>query len=253
MDDDTTVATNASPSAEDTQADVTTNSASVQSEVTPDATQGNEAAQEPASPEVSATDTVEDKLFAGKYKSAEDLEKAYNELNSKFTSTSQEKAELSKILSEAFASDYPQGGATTQPQGGYEDFDDDVQPQSQPQEDGTKRDLAIMKFMFMHDDANPSDLGEILKTDPIVQNINGYDAKLEYAYLRSQNMSQSKAIAKAKEEAAQKAQSKVIEKQAAQVEPVAKSEPVDETAELRARIAGGDATARIEMLKKFYL
>ena len=84
------------PVATDTSATADTSEASTQTNEAPEAT------QETKEPVAKATDTVEDKLYAGKYKSVEDMEKAYQELNSKFTNTSQEKAELAKILNDAF-------------------------------------------------------------------------------------------------------------------------------------------------------
>jgi hypothetical protein len=45
-----------------------------------------------------AVSDQEEKLFAGKFKSVEELEKSYQELQPKFTRTAQEKAELERIL-----------------------------------------------------------------------------------------------------------------------------------------------------------
>ena len=242
MDDDTQVVADTTPSAEDTAAKATNDSASVQSEGTPEASQTQEAAQETATTDINAEDTVQDKLFAGKYKTPEDLEKAYAELNSKFTSTSQEKAELSKLLTDAFSTDTTQGTQTQD-----EDYDDAPKQTQGPSKNDV--DISVMKFLFTHEGADGKAINDVLNNDPLVQSIGSVDAKLEYAYLRSQNMSQSKAIETARKEAAQAAQTKTIEKQAAQVEAPAKSEPTDPKAELRQKAIQGDQSARIEFLK----
>lgn len=53
------------------------------------------AAEATNSPEVASDQ--EEKLYAGKFKSPEDMEKSYQELQSKFTKTAQEKAELERL------------------------------------------------------------------------------------------------------------------------------------------------------------
>jgi hypothetical protein len=252
MENDTSVAPAQDPS-QDTSDAVAQDTAISPSDVAPDATQDTGAAQEAANAEVNADDTAQDKLFAGKYKTVEDMEKAYQELNSTFTKTSQEKAELSRILTEAFGdTSAAQSGATVQPSSDY-NYDDDNQTPVQSQDTGVQRDLAIMKFMYMHEGADPAAIKEVLSTDPLVSSINGYEAKLEYAYLRSQNMVQSKTIATAKKEAAQATQTKIAEKQAAQVEQSSKSEPSNPDAELMEKALSGDVAARRAALTKFYL
>lgn len=52
--------------------------------------------EEANSPEVASDQ--EEKLYAGKFKSPEDMEKSYTELQSKFTKTAQEKAEIERFL-----------------------------------------------------------------------------------------------------------------------------------------------------------
>src|SRR6056297_1518844 len=52
--------------------------------------------------------TEEPKLYAGKFKSPEDLEKAYGELQSSFTRKSQEAAEAKKATQQQFIPDAPE-------------------------------------------------------------------------------------------------------------------------------------------------
>lgn len=221
MDNDTpTNGTTDAPAVADTAPALVEQAAVQVNEVAP------EAAQEVKEPVAQATDTAEEKLYAGKYKSVEDMEKAYQELNSKFTSTTQEKAELSRILSDAFATPEPQAPVPA------DDYfaDESSQPAA---DDGVKRDLAVVKFAMAHQDADGNAMMEILKSDPVISNINGYEARLEYAYQKSQNMSHAKAIAEAQKKGAETAQTKFVEKQAAQVETVRRqAEPADDNSEL---------------------
>lgn len=211
----TTDAPDATPVVEDTapdpqsEADVQTNNGAP------------EAAQEVKESETKAEDTADEKLYAGKYKSVEDMEKAYQELNSKFTNTSQEKAELARILNEAFAT----------PEPATQTMVDDYQEEPNPllkEVESLKAQTAVQNFILTHTDADASAINEVLKTDPNIKDITGHNAKLEYAYLRSQNMARTKAIAEAEKKSAQDAQVKFVEKQAAQVEGVAKqAQPAD--------------------------
>lgn len=199
-------------------APIQSNEADVQVNEAPEAAQVEE-------PTVNATDTVEDKLYAGKYKSVEDMEKAYSELQSKFTTTASEKAELSKILNEAFAE--PIAQAPVQP----DVYADEIDPVNQ-EIDNLKRQTAVQGFIMNHQDADAVTMQKILTTDPLVRQISGHEAKLEYAYLRSQNMVQSKTIAEAQKTGAQQAQAKIAEKQVAQVETAQASKPTENGAEL---------------------
>ncbi len=54
-----------------------------------------------------AKETAEEKLYAGKYKSVEEMEKAHEELQSKFTKTAQEKAELERLSGQVPEEGYP--------------------------------------------------------------------------------------------------------------------------------------------------
>ena len=213
------------PAAKDTSAQVDTSDTSTQTDSAPEATQATE-----ETPEVKAEDTAGDKLYAGKYKTAEEMEKAYQELNSKFSQTTSEKAELSKILNEAFAAPEPSAPA-----------EDPYQEESNPvnQEiDNLKRTTAVQGFIMNHQDADPAIMGKILAEDPIVKQISTHEGKLEYAFLRSQNMAQSSAIAEAEKKGAQATQAKIAEKQVAQVEAASKTEPTNENSELYERATG---------------
>lgn len=234
----------AEPVATDTSAPVDTSEAGTQVIEAP------EAAQEVKEPVVEATDTAEEKLYAGKYKTVEDMEKAYQELNSKYTNTSQEKAELSRILNEAFA---------TEPvpvQAAEADIYDEPAPSANPATDGIMRDNAVIKFMLAHGDADGEAMKQVLSTDPYIKQITGYEAKLEYAYLRSQAITAPKAVAQAKKEAQAQTQAKIVEKQAAQVESAAKtSAQADEASELKNRMSSGSVAereaARREYVRKY--
>lgn len=217
----------------------------------PEATQEAQDVETPET-EVNAEDTAEERLYAGKYKSVEDMEKAYKELQSKSTRDSQEKAELTRILNDAFVS--PEPPATTQDSGDYDDYQDDEKP-SDPRIEQLVRNDAVTRFAFSHPDADGDAINKVLKEDPMVKQMTGYDAKLEYAYLKSKNMSQSKAVDEAKKVAAQQTQAKIVEKQTAQVESSRKSEPVDEKAELKNRMSTGSLAererARREYIRKY--
>lgn len=181
-----------------------------------------------------ATTTSEDEGFlGGKYKSKEDFEAAYKELKNTYDSSAQEKAELTRILNEAFTA--PE---TAQVQ---EQVDDPYAEEPNPlaeKVERMERQGAVQSFIFTHPDANGQAMNEVLAKDPLVAQIQGHDAKLEYAYLKSQNMSSSKTIAEAQKTAAQQAQSKIVEKQAAQVESARKAESTDENSELYERATG---------------
>lgn len=245
MSDTDTQTTVVDPPAQADTADTQASEASTQSNETPEATQGTEAQEAPQT-EVKAEDTVEDKLYAGKYKSVEDMEKAYTELQSKFGQTTSEKAELSRILNDSFT--------TPAPADTGDGFTDEPDPVNQ-EIDNLKRVTAVQSFILSHPDADPTSMQKVLAEDPLVKQISGHEAKLEYALLRSQSMSQPKAIEEAEKRAAQATQAKIAEKQTAQVESAAKSAPVDEKAELNSRMSSGTQeqrdAARREYIKKY--
>lgn len=244
MDTDTQTSQAQDPIA-DTPAPEATSEASTQVEETPEAAPVQET-------DVNATDTVEEALLAGKYKSPEELEKAYKELESKYGQTSSEKAELSRILNEAFLSPEPQ---VPQVQANDDLGEYEESNPLQREVEQLKQVSAVQSFIIAHPDADAAAMQQVLNNDPIVKQIPSAEAKLEYALLRSQNMSQQKAIAEAKKTAAQATQTKIVEKQAAQVEPVQSSEQVDEKSELKARMATGSLqdreAARREYIRKF--
>lgn len=223
--------------AEDT-ATTQTSEASELSQVTPEATQSSEQTKEPAQTEVKAEDTVqEEKLYAGKYKSVEDLEKSYKELESAHGKKSSEFAELNKILTEAFAS--PEVAQTTDTT--YEDNEESPAMKIAAQ---AQRKTTLLEFAISHPDADGDAMKDILANDPMIGKITGDDARLEYAYLRAQSMGQGKALAEAQKTAQAQTQAKIAEKQVAQVESVKKAEPADNKAELMSQATGGSPAER---------
>lgn len=199
-------------------------------------------------PETNATDTAEEKLYAGKYKTVDDLEKSYQELQSKFGKETSEKAELTRILNEAFTTD-PATETQT-------DVYEEANPLAEKVE-RIERQGAVQNFIFAHPDANPDSMQAVLTTDPIVQQIQGHDAKLEYAYLKSQNMTSTKAIAEARKQASSQTQAKIVEKQAAQVESAKKADSVNDDDDYS--IATGNYSqaerdaARMNVIKKRFI
>lgn len=221
--------------------DAQASEASTQVDNAPEATQATE-----GQPEVNAEDTAEEKLYAGKYKSPEDMEKAYKELESKFGQTTSEKAQLTQLLNEAFTTPEASTSSDT------DSYDDIGEVSSH--DDPTKRDVAVLKFTIGHPDANGAAMSEVLANDPFIGNIQGYEAKLEYAYAKSQNMTSKQAIAEAQKQTAQQTQTKIVEKQAAQVESANRSEPTDEKTELQRKYTTGTPEernkARLEYIRK---
>jgi hypothetical protein len=204
----------------------------------PEASQGEQT-------DVKAEDTAEAKLLAGKYKTVEELEKAYSELHSEYGRTTSEKAELQRILNEAFTP--PADNADT----GY----DDEQEVSTPAgDDKTQRDVSVLKFTIAHPDADGTLMNEVLAKDPNVKYIKGYEAKLEYAYAQSQVQKMKNLMAEAKKQGAAEAQAKTAEKEAAQVETGKRTEPVDEQAELLDKAKNGTPeerkAARLALIRK---
>lgn len=217
MDDETQTTGTAAPADDATTASDQDSKADVQTN-----TDAPEAAQDTKEPEVKATETAEEKLYAGKYKTVDELEKAYTNANSEASKMSQEKADLTRILNEAFTT--PDTSVAETASDDYEE----TSPQVNPEIEQLKRDNAVVKFIMGHQDADGSAMQDILSKDPMIKQIQGHDAKLEYAYLVSQNMSRNKAVEEAKKTGAQDNQAKTAEKQAAQVEEARKAEPVGE-------------------------
>lgn len=182
-------------------------------------TDAPKAPQEVKETATEATDTAEEKLYAGKYKDVETLENSYKELESKYGKEAGEKAELTRILNEAFAAPETTETAT-------ETFEDSSTVN--PEFEQMKRDNAVVKFILGHQDANGEAMKQVLADDPLVKQIQGHDAKLEYAYLRSQSMSQPKVIEEARKSAQAETQAKTAEKQAAQVESAKSAAPVED-------------------------
>lgn len=223
MDDETLVSGSEAPVTTETVEDQP-NQADVQ--VTNEAP---EAAPETKDSSVNATETAEDKLYAGKYKSVEDLEKAYKNASSEATKLSQERAQLSNELQSTFELEEAQSPILDS--NGY------VDPVAEKIE-RLERNDSVSRFIFAHPDADGNAVKEILTTDPIIQQIQSYDARLEYAFLKSQNMSSKKAVEEAKKTAATQTQAKILEKQTAQVESNSQTQKVDENSELYARATG---------------
>lgn len=210
-----------------------------------------EAAQGEGAPELNATETVEEKLYAGKYKSAEDLEKAYLSAQSEASKMAGEKAELSRILSDAFA-EAPVSQPQAQSQDDYGFQDESAQPVNREIE-GLKRDQAVTSFIFSHPDADGAAIMEVLSKDPNVAHISTYQAKLNYAHAVSQNSTKSKTIEAARKQAQVDTQVKVAEKQAAQVESATKQAPTTKQEPLtreQIRAASHDDKLFAELMKK---
>lgn len=211
--DDTPAPQTQDPVATDTSEQTDTSETSTQNNETPEATP---AVEEKQTAEVKAEDTVEGKLYAGKYKTVEDMEKAYTELQSKYGQTNSEKAELARILNDAFLSPEP-----TAPQGApSQDIEEGYQDETtvNPKIEQLERKSAVQSFILSHPEADPQTMQKVLSEDPLIQQISGHEAKLEYAYLRSQNMTKSQAIEEAEKKGAEATLVKTAEKQAAQVE-----------------------------------
>jgi hypothetical protein len=228
-------------------ADTQTSEASVVNNDAPEATQEQATAQETVAPDTNATDTAEEKLYAGKYKTPEDMEKAYLNAQSKLSETAGEKAELARILNESMST--PKPGQAEEVADPYEE----INPQSS-EIDQLKRDNAVTKFLYAHGDADATSMQEVLGSDPMVAQIQGHEAKLEYAYLKSQSLSSSKAISEAKKQGAQATQAKIAEKQVASVESARKATPINEDANLMARATSGSPSdakaARAEIIRR---
>lgn len=214
----------------------------------PNATQDNAVAQETTTPDTTAEDTAQAKLLAGKYKSVEDLEKSYKELESRYGKETSEKAELTRILNEAFAPT-PQAPAEV-----VDTVDTYADESINNQDDGTKRDLSVLKFTISHPDADGATMQKVLAEDPFISNIQGYDAKLEYAYAKAQLVQQGKTVAQATKQAQTDTQAKIVEKQAAQVETAQKVTDVSDAAENLTKATTGSPkereAARLALIRK---
>lgn len=247
MDDDTLNTGAEAPAVADT-VEAPTEEANVQVEqVAPDAAQSTGE----TSTEITATDTAEDRLYAGKYKSVDDLEKSYTELQSKATRDAQEKAELARILNDTFTTPEPVAQAPVQDTASYDDYEtpDPVAQKLQVME----RKDAVRDFVLLHPDADGQSVNTILQSDPIAASIPTYEGKLEYAYLKSQATAAPKAVAEAEKRASEQTQVKIAEKQAAQVETARQqSQPAGEDAlstdQLRSTLR--DDKAFDEMIQK---
>lgn len=238
--------------APDAQTPVATDKAELQEpsetgEQTNEAPEATQAVEEKQAEEVKAADKAEEQLLAGTFKSPEDLEKAYKELRSKFTQETSEKAELTRILNEAFAAEQPSQETQT---------DDFIEPDPQTERlDRIERQSAVQNFIFAHPDANAQAMNEILTSDPSVKAIGSHEAKLEYAYYKSQNMASTKTIAEVKKATQSETQAKIVEKQAAQVESARKAEDARETTLLdkvtsRTSTQAESDEARRELIRK---
>lgn len=214
MDDDNQVVVPETPEVVATtedKAEVQTNEADVQ--VTSEAP---EAAQDTGetSPELTAEDKVEDNPYLGKFKTPEDMAKAYAQLESKATRDAQEKAELARILNESFTA--PEATSVVEDKVSYDEYET-PDPVAQKIAALEVKDT-IRDFTMLHPDANGQAIIEIANSDPIAKSMNSVQAKLEYAYLKSQLAAGPQAVAEAEKRASEQTQVKIAEKQAAQVE-----------------------------------
>lgn len=218
---------------------------------TPEASQDKQG--ETQSLETNAEDTApEERLYAGKYKTVEDMERAYSELNSKATRDAQEKAELARILNESFST-------PEQPvqQAQADEYDDYQQPDPVAQRiTALENNLIVSNFVLNHPDAvgMADTLNEVLNSDPVVNAISDPNARLEHAYLKSKSLAEGKTIEQAKKEAANQTTQTLAAKQAAQVEAVRKqSAPVNDNEGLspsEIRAAARDDKAFDDLIQK---
>lgn len=250
MDDDNQVVVSETPEVAATTEDkveAQTNEADVQ--VTSETPEAAQDAGE-TSPELTAEDKVEDNQYLGKFKTPEDMAKAYAQLESKATRDAQEKAELARILNETFTA--PEAApVAAQDNAQYEGYDE-PDPVAQKLQVMERKD-AVRDFVLLHPDADGNSVNQILQSDPIAQSIPTYEGKLEYAYLKSQATAAPKAVAEAEKRASEQTQVKIAEKQAAQVEAAKQqSQPAGEDApsasELRSTLK--DDKAFDDMIQK---
>lgn len=214
----------------------------------PEATQDNASAQEAEAPETNAEDNAtKEALLAGKFKSPEDLEKGYRELESRFGREASEKAELARVLSESFSQPQPASPPVIAEEDNFTDDYEEQNPLNTKIEE-LERKTAVQTFILSHSDADASLMQKVLTEDPLVQQINGHEAKLEYAYLKSQGVAQQRAVVEAEKRGAETTQVKMAEKQVAQVEDAKKSAPISNKEDLMKRMKYGDKTARAEVI-----
>lgn len=203
----------------------------------PEATQGNEEQESSQTETNQAEDTAEEKLYAGKYKTVEDMEKAYKELQSKATKDAMQKADMEKAISGTLDSQVEEAYAAAEESGDYT-------PNPYAEKiDRLERKSVVQEFVMSHPEMDVDAVDKVLKEDPNISSINSYQARLEYAYLKSQNMGTSKAIEEAKKTAASETQAKVVEKQTAQIESSRKAESDSEN-ELLSKATSGNADER---------
>lgn len=197
----------------------------------------------PVTPEVTVA-SEEDGFLGGKYKSKEDFENAYKNLQTTRQRELQEAAELRSVLQAAFATD----DDTTDPAtAGYAGYDDDKA------DSVVANRLVNMEFAMAHPDADGKAILDVMKNDPVAKQIQSYEARLRYAYLASKEKAAPQQVAEAQRQAAADAKAKVVEKQAAQVEPATKqSAPTQEEPLTRdqLRAALRDDKAFGDILKK---
>lgn len=249
MDDTQTASEPQEPVTSTDTSSATDQTATEQVVTTPDATVAEQGTETPVT-QISAEDTAESKLYAGKYKSVEDLEKSYIELQSKNGRDAAEKAELARTLEEILIA--PQSDSRIEDVGSYGEVD----PLATKVE-SLERLTTVQSFIFTHEDADATSMDKILREDPMIAHIANPMAKLEYAYNKSRNESSSKAIEAARQEASNQTIAKVAEKQSAQVEGAGSSTQPDENDELYEKATGNYGpqerkAARLAWLKKNY-
>lgn len=204
-------------------------------EEAPEANQGEVEEGNPDETGVNAEDTADDTLLAGKYKTPEELERAYKELESKFGKETGEKAKLSRTLDTVLSPEQDTGVGVSETE-------------------ALRRDTAVLKFLVAHNDVDADSMKEILSSDPLLNQISGHEAKLEYAYLRSKELTRDQAMAQVQKQAQNETKAKVAEKEAAKVESAKKAEPVDDGTELLNKATSGSQeerqAARLALYKK---
>jgi hypothetical protein len=237
MDNDTQATGVDEPTVVDTSETQPSEASSPVSNEAPEATQGIEET------EVKAEDTAEEKLYAGKYKTVEDMEKAYKELQTKATKDAMQKADMAKAITSTLDAQADEAAQIN----GYE-TDPIVE-----KVDRLERKDAVTSFMLSHSDAKVEAMDEVLKTDPIVATINSYQGRLEYAYLKSKNMVTNEAVVEAQKKGAAQAQAKILEKQTAQVETARKAEQTDQDSELYERATGNYSMEDRDAARREYI
>ena len=116
-----------------------------------------------------------------------------------------------------------------------------------------KAQVTVQSFIMTHEDADAEAMGKVLNEDSVAQSIPDYNARLEYAYLKSKNMGSKKAIAEAQKKSAESTQAKIVEKQSAQVESANQSAQVDEDTELRNKATGNYSKEERDAARKAWI